>query len=281
MHGWTMRAVECSGNGSKFGACVQHIIGIIHQKRTVTAAQLYPAVSAWNWQQPPNQSGTAAAEWPRTNEVRPCLLSSAVRREPCGPWLLIWSVKPVQATEASAAKQLHVTPQVWERHLLSVVPHAAWTPVTLGDRETARTKREKVSGATPGLCTSVAAALDGFSSPHFELLPPLQPRTVRLSPSSHSSPSSVLPKAFTRKRVVYFLLLLCPRVVWMGCNNREGGKNQKRNPTRSLLPRLVYCTVRQRSAVLALIQTIYRSLQDHYCKARCADQDVKRGTSSV
>lgn len=79
MHGWTMRAVERSLHGSKFGACVQLPVGSIHQKWTDTAAQSHPELSVCYWQQPLNQSRTTVAEWPRTNTIRASLLHSSAR----------------------------------------------------------------------------------------------------------------------------------------------------------------------------------------------------------
>lgn len=166
------------------------------------------------------------------------------------PSLLIRSVKPARATEASAAKQLpaHHAVNVVFRHDRDTHLHLQLLPTRFGHNfplgYEAEIKREKVPGFMHK-CSS-REALDG--SPVPSLRAHSSAKLLLLVPSNYlpartTTPSAPSCKASARIEAVCFLFLLPSSSVWMGCND-IGGKKRKRNTTRSLLPPLMPGTVR-------------------------------------
>lgn len=166
------------------------------------------------------------------------------------PSLLIRSVKPARATEASAAKQLpaHHAVNVVFRHDRDTHLHLQLLPTRFGHNfplgYEAEIKREKVPGFMHK-CSS-REALDG--SPVPSLRAHSSAKLLLLVPSNYlpartTTPSAPSCKASARIEAVCFLFLLPSSSVWMGCND-IGGKKRKRNTTRSLLPPLMPGTVK-------------------------------------
>lgn len=173
---------------------------------------------------------------------KPCLRCPVCAPACCSAPL--GSVRAARATEASAAELLHAVCGGFRSDSDTYCRSShtrpgllwRWETVGGGDREAENEAGESQRGYS-GLCTSVALA--GFSCRPLTSSP-VRRRAVRLAPSPSSS---VLPEARTRKPAVSFLLSLCPGVVWMGCNNREGERSEKKSsavapPSAAVL----YCT---------------------------------------